>query len=129
MTRLDVPSELRRARAVGRLLRSGVILAAALIAVGAVPYLAGRGLSRPDYGVFRPEPPVLRSASGILRDALSGDAAGIIQLGFLVLLATPVARVAFLLGAFARAGDRLYVVVSALVLAVLAFSLLGSGFL
>ncbi|HQR67568.1 MAG TPA: DUF1634 domain-containing protein, partial [Thermoanaerobaculia bacterium] len=68
-------------------------------------------------------------AAGILRDALSGDSRGVIPLGILILLATPVARVALLLGDFVREGDRLYVAVTAVVLGVLAFSLLGSGFL
>jgi uncharacterized membrane protein len=119
----------RRARTVGGLLRAGVTVAAAVVAAGGIPYLAAHGFERPDYTAFRGEPPALRSAAGILRDALSGDSRGVIQLGILILLATPVARVALLLADFLREGDRLYVAVTAVVLGVLAFSLLGSGFL
>ncbi len=119
----------RRSRAVGRLLQAGVTLAAAVVAAGAIPYLLAHGLERPDYSVFRGEPRVLRSAEGVLRDALSGDSRGILQLGILILIATPVARVILLLADFLRDRDGLYVGVTAVVLAVLAYSLLGSGFL
>jgi len=119
----------RRSRAVGRLLRAGVTLAAAIVAAGAVPYLAVHGLERPDYSVFRGEPRILRSAAGIVRDALSGDSRGILQLGILILIATPVARVVLLLADFVSDRDRLYVAVTAAVLGVLAYSLVGSGFL
>lgn len=119
----------RRSRAVGRLLRVGVTLAAVVVAAGAIPYLMAHGLDRPDYSVFRGEPRSLRSAPGIVRDALSGDSRGILQLGILILIATPVARVILLLADFVRDRDGLYVVVTATVLGVLAYSLLGSGFL
>jgi uncharacterized membrane protein len=49
------------------------------------------------------------------------------QLGLLLLIATPVARVAFSLAAFAIQRDRLYVVVTLIVLGVLAFSMAGGG--
>ncbi len=119
----------RRSRAVGLLLRAGVTLAAAVVAAGAIPYLMVHGLERPDYSVFRGEPRILRSAGGIVRDALSGDSRGILQLGILILIATPVARVVVLLADFVRDRDGLYVAVAAIVLGVLAYSLLGSGFL
>jgi uncharacterized membrane protein len=49
----------------------------------------------------------------------------LIQLGLLLLIATPVARVAFSAAAFAMQRDRLYVVVALIVLAVLMYSLMG----
>ncbi len=90
----------RRSRAVGPLLRAGVMLAAAVVAAAPIPYLLAHGLERPDYSVFRGEPRILRSAAGIVRDALSGDSRGILQLGILILIATPVARVVLLLADF-----------------------------
>jgi uncharacterized membrane protein len=76
-----------------------------------------------DRGVFRGEPADLRSAGGILRYAFGLSGRGIIQLGLLVLIATPVARVAFSVFAFLREGDRLYVGVTLVVLALLLYSL------
>jgi uncharacterized membrane protein len=51
--------------------------------------------------------------------------ASVIQLGLLLLIATPVARVAMSLVAFILQRDRVYVVVTLIVLAVLIFSLTG----
>ncbi|PYT34851.1 MAG: DUF1634 domain-containing protein, partial [Acidobacteria bacterium] len=44
---------------------------------------------------------------------------GIIQLGLLLLIATPIARVAYLVYAFARPGDRLYALIALIVLLLL----------
>lgn len=108
---------------IGNLLRTGVILSAALVAAGGSVYLARHGGERVDRGIFRGEPADLRSMGGILHDAFALHGRGIIQLGLLVLIATPVARVAFSVFAFLREGDRLYVAVTLVVLAVLLYSL------
>jgi uncharacterized membrane protein len=108
---------------IGNLLRAGVTLAAALAIAGAIVYLARHGGERPDRSVFRGEPADLRSISGILRDAFALRGRGLIQLGLLVLIATPVARVAFSVYAFLRERDWLYVGVTLLVLAMLVYSL------
>ena len=60
--------------------------------------------------------------------ALALHARAIIQLGLLLLIATPVARVVFSVYAFARQRDWVYVVVTLIVLGVLLYSLL-SGYL
>ena len=54
--------------------------------------------------------------------ALAGSGAAIVQFGVVVLIATPVLRVAFTLVAFLHERDRLYTGVTALVLAILLFS-------
>ena len=46
--------------------------------------------------------------------------------GLLLLIATPIARVALSLIAFARQRDRMYVCITTLVLGLLLFSLFGS---
>ncbi len=107
------------------LLRSGVALAALVVLVGGVLYLIRFGSTLPNYVVFRGEPVDLGSVSGILREVLSLHARGLIQLGLLLLIATPVARVAFSLLAFALQRDRIYTVVTLIVLGVLIFSLAG----
>ena len=48
---------------------------------------------------------------------------GIVQLGLVLLIATPVARVALTLGAFLLQRDRLYVVLTTIVLVLLLFGL------
>jgi uncharacterized membrane protein len=114
----------RRIKAIiGNLLRTGVVLATTVTLIGGVVYLAHSGKMVTHYQAFLGEPADLRGVEGVWNDAVSGDGLGIMQLGLLLLIATPVARVAFSLFAFAIQGDRLYVVVTLAVLGVLAFSM------
>ena len=92
---------------IGGLLRGGVLLSAVTIFVGAVIYLARHGGSPADYRAFHGEPDEYRTISGILRNVAALRGRGIIQLGLLFLIATPVARVAFSIFGFARERDRL----------------------
>lgn len=120
-------SDERVERAMGTLLRTGVLAAAAIVLLGGILYLVQGWGTAPAYGVFVGEPAYLRSLTGIVRDAFTLDPRGIIQFGLLILIATPVARVAFALVAFALQRDLVYVVVTAIVLGVLAYSLGSSG--
>jgi uncharacterized membrane protein len=112
---------------IGTLLRTGVLLSAAIVLLGGVIYLARHGTSAADYRVFRGEPSELRQIRGIVHSAISLRGRGIIQLGLLLLIATPVARVIFSIFAFAAEKDRLYVGFASVVLVILLFSLLGSS--
>lgn len=109
----------------GNLLRFGVIIATILAAAGGVLYLARHGLEPTDYHVFRGEPAELRRVGGIVRGAFELNAVAVIQLGLLLLIATPIARVAMSLVAFILQRDRVYIVVTSIVLALLIFSLTG----
>ncbi len=123
----------------GMLLRTGVVLAAAIVAVGGLFYLYRYASNpEPNYAVFQPDadvefddldgvPMALRSLSGIFASALSLHSRGLIQLGIIVLVATPIARVIFSVFAFALQRDYTYVVVTLIVLAVLLYSLLTGG--
>ncbi len=119
--------ERRLALEVGGILRLGVIVAGAVIVFGLLPYLVIEGGRRADYHVFRGEPAAFRTVGGTFRDAAHADPRGIMQLGVLLLVATPVARVVLCLVEFARASDRLYVGVSFLVLLALCWGLFGPG--
>ncbi len=110
---------------IGNLLRIGVIIAAAMVFIGGVLYLIHYGTISPDYRVFRGEPSDLRRLSGIVTDTFSLRSRGIIQLGLLLLIATPVARVVFSVFGFALQRDYTYVIVTLIVLGVLIYSLAG----
>ncbi len=110
-------------RMFGNLLRAGVIIAATVVLAGAAMLIAGEGAQTPDYGLFKAEPGPMRSVPGILKSALSLQPRGIVQFGLLLLIATPVARVAFAAFAFARQRDGVYVVITLIVLAVLLYGL------
>jgi len=118
-------TEERVDRAIGNMLRAGVFLAVAIVAVGATILLARHGAERPDYRVFKEGPGDLRSVGGTVARALGGGGRGIIQLGLLVLIATPVSRVAFSVAAFAAQGDKKFVGITLLVLATLLYGLFG----
>ena len=111
---------------IANLLRAGVTLAAGVVLVGAAVFLVRHGLAPTHYRAFAGEPSDLREWKGIVRSALSFRGRGIIQLGILFLIATPVARVLFSAVAFALERDWLYVGVASAVLAVLMYSLLGA---
>lgn len=111
---------------IARLLRAGVLAAAFVVIAGAVLYLGSAPEARVSYRVFRGEPEQLTKVYGIVAAAFSGQARGIMQLGLLLLIATPIARVAFSVFAFAAERDRMYVLFTLVVLAVLLYSLFGS---
>jgi uncharacterized membrane protein len=106
------------------LLRVGVISASALVLAGGILYLYQHGNVFPQYQTFQGEPLYLRALGGILSSATSLDSRGIIQLGLLMLVLTPVVRVAFSVAAFAMQRDRLYVGVTLIVLSMLLYNLL-----
>ena len=111
----------------GRLLQIGVLLASTVVLVGGILYLRGHPGSAVDYRVFIGEPAGLRSPVALLRLLVAGDPTALIEVGVLLLIATPIARVVFAVVAFALERDRLYVAVSLTVLAVLLASLLYSA--
>lgn len=108
----------------GRLLQIGVSMAAAVVLAGGVMYLAGHAQGRAEYGTFHPRPVTLLHPGALIDGIKTGDARALIDLGILMLIATPICRVIFAVVAFAMERDRLYVVVSLTVLAVLLSSLL-----
>ncbi len=110
---------------IGEILRGGVFLATSLVLAGTIVHLARHGLERPDFRVFTGTPRTLHGVAGSATSALRSAGRGLIDLGLLVLVATPVARVAFSTFAFAAQRDRTYVVITLAVLAVLGLSFFG----
>jgi uncharacterized membrane protein len=109
---------------IGNLLRAGVLLAAGVVLGGGIWLLLDSGGMRANYGQFLPPPNALRSPSAIIAGLVAHPSpALIIQFGLLLLIATPVARVVVSLVAFAIERDRMYVVLTAIVLAILSYSL------
>jgi uncharacterized membrane protein len=119
-------SDERIQRLLGVILRGGVALAGIVVLAGLVGYLRKHGRGPVDYRVFHGEPSELRAVAGIVRAAIELRPRGLIQLGLLILIATPIARVAISAVAFARRRDWLYTAFAAIVLAALLFGLLGA---
>lgn len=111
---------------IGNLLKYGVLIASAIVLLGGVLYLIRHGSEPADYHIFRGEPAEFRSPKGVVTAILSGSRRGIIQFGLLLLIATPIVRVALSLLTFLRLRDFTYVIVTSCVLAGLIYSLMGA---
>lgn len=101
------------------ILRTGVLLACAVVVIGGVFYVIHHRGPLPDYHVFRSEPANLRGLRGIFHGLFVALGRNWIQFGLVVLVATPLARVAFSVFAFFKERDWTYVVLTLIVLGVL----------
>lgn len=119
------PSDFAVEQLIGRMLQIGVFLAAAVTIVGGALLLAHYGHTRPDFSVFRAEPAHLTSLGGIARGVREMRSESIVQLGIVLLIATPILRVAFTLVAFILQRDRTYVAITSLVLGLLLYGLVS----
>ncbi|HTZ57123.1 MAG TPA: DUF1634 domain-containing protein [Acidobacteriaceae bacterium] len=107
---------------VSRMLRVGVTTAALVVLAGATLYLLRDHGTAPDYRHFHGIPIPADKFAPVLQGVRRLDSRSIIHLGILILVATPIMRVAFCLYSFARQKDKIYVLVSGIVLAVLLYS-------
>jgi uncharacterized membrane protein len=112
--------------AISNLLRGGVLLSIAVILIGLVftfvhhpQYITSmRDLGRlTSSGTVYPH-----TVSNVVSQIAKARGQAMVMLGLLLLMATPVARVAFSIVAFAIERDRLYVVITSVVLTLLLFS-------
>jgi len=102
-----------------------VTLAAAVVLGGGICYVLRMGNQTAAYRQFYAGPAKYRDMSAIIAEAFHGDCRAIIQFGLLLLIATPVARVAISIAGFALEKDRTYVAITCLVLGILLYSLIG----
>lgn len=106
----------------GRVLRWGVLLAAAVMIAGAVVFLLHYGGNISDYRVFRDGKP-RHGPRGIFGPGQWADGSRLIQLAVLMIVATPLARVIFAAYGFFRQRDWRYVGISLAVLSLLLYGL------
>jgi uncharacterized membrane protein len=105
------------------LLRTGVGIAAAVVLLGGICFLSKHGHEQPEYHVFHATSEAYRSISGVLHNVAPSNCQAVIQLGLLLLILTPMARVAFSLAGFALEHDGTYMVLTSIVLIILIYSL------
>jgi len=110
---------------IGDLLRFGILLAGAVVLIGGILYVMRYGRVPVHYGAFDANRGELRSLFPVIKGALHFDSRAVIQLGVLLLIATPVARVLFSIVAFGMERDWTYVWITVIVLAILMVSLFG----
>ncbi|QJD96073.1 DUF1634 domain-containing protein [Mucilaginibacter robiniae] len=107
----------------GVLLRTGVLASALLVLSGGILFAWQQHARAPHYRKFNGEPERLTHVRAVLEDAWHLHSTAVIQLGVLLLLFTPVARVLFSIYGFIKEKDRMYVVITLIVLGILSFSL------
>lgn len=114
---------------IGNTLRIGVVTACTIALISGIYYLVRNGLDTiPDYTTFHKEPASYTSIKGIFYGLESLSAKEWIQFGVLVLMLTPILRVALSLVDFARQRDWLYVMITAIVfMVILVNSIVGVG--
>ena len=106
------------------ILRTGVIVSAVLIFFGGILF----SFQHPDavfsFKSFNGEPEWLHIASSVFSGALEFKSMAVIQLGILVLISTPIIRVIFSFIEFLLHRDWMFVVITAVVICALFYSLL-----
>lgn len=114
-------------RIIGNLLRFGLLISAAIVLIGAAIFLARHGGEKASYGIFRGAPRNYREIKSILAETVRFHGRGFIMVGLILLIATPVARVAFSVLAFLRKRDYVFSAVTIFVLSILLFSIFWLG--
>jgi uncharacterized membrane protein len=108
---------------IGVTLLAGVLASTFVVLFGGLIYVSRHARTTVDYRVFRGEPSDLRSLSGIGKDTRAFSGQGIIQFGLVLLVGLQVVRVALTGALFLIGRDRVFVAITTIVLALLAYGL------
>jgi uncharacterized membrane protein len=112
---------------IGWILRIGVSASMVLVFIGGVFFVYRHGHSIPDYKDFKGVPYFIHNTDGIFEGVRNLKGQAIIQLGIILLIATPVIRVAFSVVGFIIEKDYLYTTISIIVLLII-FASMISGY-
>jgi uncharacterized membrane protein len=104
---------------IGQLLRTGVLVSSAVVLAGGIVYLIRHGGQQPQFSVFHGEPDKMKKPGPMWQAILRGEGRPLIALGLLLLILTPIARIAFSVFGYLLERDYLYVVITLLVLGVI----------
>ena len=114
--------------AVSHVLWWGMIIASSIVFAGGCIYIFRHGGEPASFRVFVGEPRELCSPWGAAKSALSGHGRGWIQVGIMLLVATPIIRVALSWFTFLRRQDWLYFAITSIVFGGLIYSFAGAYF-
>ena len=109
------------------LLRTGVLVSGLIVFLGGIYFVFRHGGEQADFTTFHGETGIDRDVVQIVVGAFRLRARSIIQFGILALIATPIVRVAFSLVGFVLERDRVYVLITSIVLLVLLYSLISGA--
>ena len=112
---------------ISHVLRSGVVLAAVIILLGLLVYVAvgppSGGPTSVHQLLYSSETSV--RPGGVFHGAIRGDSIALIQVGVLALIITPITRVAMSIVLFSSERDGVFVLITSIVLAILVVGLIG----
>ncbi|MDP4151003.1 MAG: DUF1634 domain-containing protein [Bacteroidota bacterium] len=108
----------RMGKIIGNLLRFGVLIASVIVLTGGTFYLFRHGKEYPHYRKFAAGSQATSIISNSFADALHGKGRSIILLGLLVLVATPIMRIAASVIGYLLEKDYLYLLLTLAVLAI-----------
>jgi uncharacterized membrane protein len=108
---------------IGQLLRYGVLISSLVVLAGGIVYLIRHGRQLPQYGTFKGEPDKMREPVTMWKAIVHGEGRPLIQLGLLLLIATPIARIAFSIFGYLMEKDYLYMLITGIVLTVILWNL------
>jgi len=121
------PTDMQMDYAIANMLRFGISLAATLMILGGWFYMQHPTMQPADYAHFHGTSIDMYNLGKVLTGKRLADSTSVLELGIVLLIATPVARVALCVVDFARQRDKLYVAISLGVLLVLLYSLFRGG--
>ena len=107
------------------ILRTGVLVSALLLLAGGILFAFQHPGAVFSFKSFTGEPERLREAGSVFREALQFKSRSVIQMGILILIATPVLRVIFSFIEFLLHKDWIFVLITAVVITTLFYSLFG----
>jgi len=110
---------------IGWVLRIGVIVSICIVFFGGVIFLYRHGHEIADHKKFKGIPDFISTAGGIINGVFAFRGQAIIQLGIVLLIATPVLRVIFSAIGFVLEKDYLYIGISLLVLLIIFISMIS----
>ena len=108
---------------IGWILRAGVAISMTVVFIGGAMFLSRHGHSIADYHEFKKVPYFIHNTSGMIEGVIHLRGQAIIQLGILLLIATPIARVVFSAIGFILEKDHLYTLITLIVLLIILLSM------
>ncbi len=111
---------------IGWILRTGVAVSMIIVVIGGILFMYHYGHNTADYSSFKGVPHFLLGIGPVIGGIADLSSQAIIQLGIIMLIATPVIRVLFSAIGFIIEKDYLYTAMTVIVLMIILFSMLSS---
>jgi uncharacterized membrane protein len=110
---------------IGQVLRAGMIISISIVFIGGVFYIYRHGHTIANYRIFTGVPDFVQHTGTLINGVINLKGQAIIQIGIILLIATPILRVIFSAIGFMLEKDYMYVGISLLVLLIIFISLMN----